>query len=327
VRRLAAGILVVITSATLAACSRSKGEVLTAKPSDPALSGRFYATAGPGESQSDLYEARFPPDHLLLYQLTKTGRTFGVDGCESSLTVDVAGSDVNFQDALRRFDSGATLGIEGLVDDRGALMSVASDCRLLFLRLDRGTAPPTGHLMTFDPSTKRTQELHAAGSPQIALGIADWGPGGQIAVFEGTAATEGHPSMATGIVVIAPDGSKRTITPPVSEFGTLQWGASKWMALSDDPAGKTVFLDPDSGARAELAGWFPLGWSPDGQRLMVTDTATRMTLGLVDAADLTKARIVGHAKKAAFFDLLWLPVTATAGGPPPSLPRRPDDGD
>lgn len=325
-RRLIVTILVVIGSAGLGGCSRSKGEAITAKPLDPALSGRFYATAGPGESQSDLYEARFPPERLLLYQLTKTGRTFGVDGCDSSLTVDVAGKDVDFQDALRRFESGATLGIEGLGEARGALMSVASDCRVLFLRLDRSTAPPTGHLMVFDPAAKRVQELHAASGPQKALGIADWGPGGRVAVFEGTAAKEGNPTVATGIVVIGPDGSKRTIPSPVSGFGTLQWGASKWIAISDEANGKTVFLDPDSGASSELAGWFPLAWSPDGQRLIVTDAADRKTLGLVDAADLAKVRVVGHAKKAAFFDLLWLPETATAGGPPPAPGRRPDDG-
>lgn len=133
--------------------------------------------------------------------------------------------------------------------------------------------------------------------------------------------------MATGIVIIAADGSKRTIPSPVSGFGTLQWGASKSIAMSDEANGKTVFLDPDTGARSELAGWFPLAWSPNGQRLIVTDTVDRKTLGLVESGDLTKARVVGHAKNVAFFDLLWLPETATAGGPLPVLPRRPDDGD
>jgi hypothetical protein len=50
-------------------------------------------------------------------------------------------------------------------------------------------------------------------------------------------------------------------------------------------------------------------------------------LGLVDAGDLGKARVVGHAKKVAFFDFVWLPDNATAGGPPPFPGHRPDDGD
>jgi hypothetical protein len=99
------------------------------------------------------------------------------------------------------------------------------------------------------------------------------------------------------------------------------------MAISDESNDRTVFLNPDSGARAELAGWLPLAWSPDGQHLMVTDPGTRRTLGVVDASTLNRARVVGRTKKAAFYDLVWLPGTATAGGPLPMLPRRPDDGD
>ena len=325
-RRLIAGLLVLIACVGVEGC-RSKEEALTAKPSDPALSGRIFATAGPGESQSDLYEALVFSERVALYQLTKTGRTFGVDGCDSSLTVDVAGPDVDFQDALRRFQDRTAVQIDGLGDARGALDSVAPDCRVLYQRLDRSTTPPTGHLMVFDPAAKSVKELYAARNPQTALGIADWGPDGRVALFEGTAETEGHPAVTTGIVVISPDGSKRTLPPPVTEFGTLQWRTSKWMAVSDEANRKTVFLDPDSGARSELAGWYPLAWSPDGQRLMVTDAPTRMTLGVVDIADLTKARVIGHARKAAFFNLLWLPMNATAGGST-LIPGQPnDDGD
>ncbi|MDQ1518264.1 MAG: hypothetical protein QOE80_4094, partial [Actinomycetota bacterium] len=81
-----------------------------------------------------------------------------------------------------------------------------------------------------------------------------------------------------------------------------------------------------SGARTELPGWFPLAWSPDGQRLMVTDARERKTLGLVDVGNLTTASVVGHAKHVGFFDMAWLPFDATAGGPPP-MGRRADDGD
>ena len=323
-RKVAA--LLSVLSIALTGCSGSKKEAVEAKPLDPALYGRFYATAGPSESQSDLYEAQFHSEgRLFLFQLSSNGRTFGVDGCRSALTVDVAGRDVDFQDALRQFDSGNTVGIDGLPDPKGALMSVAPDCRVLFLRLDRTTTPPTGRLMMFDPATKNVRELHA-GSSDRALGISDWGPDGRVAVFEGTQATEGHPSLATGIVVIAPDGSKRTVASPVSELGTLQWSASKLMAISDEVNRKTVFLDVDSGARSELPGWFPLAWSPDGKRLIVTDATSRKALGLVDVADVTKARVIGQTKDVSFVDLLWLPENARAGGGPPVPGRRPDEG-
>jgi hypothetical protein len=197
----------------------------------------------------------------------------------------------------------------------------------VFDRFDRRTDPPTDHLVLFDPATKAERELFTPGGANFTLGTVDWGPGGRVAAFVGTAATEGHPTAATGIVIINPDGSHRMLPPPVTGFGNLQWGASKWIAVSDEANHGTVFVDPDSDSRAELAGWFPLGWSPDGQRLMATDAGTRKTLGLVDAGDLGKARVVGHAKKVAFFDFVWLPDNATAGGPPPFPGHRPDDGD
>ena len=185
------------------------------------MSGRFFATAGPSESQSDLYQALVFSEHVALYQLTKTGRTFGVDGCDTSLTVDVAGPDVDFQDALRRFQDRTTVQIDGLGDARGALLAVGPDCRILYLRPDRSTTPPTDHLMVFDPAAKSVKELYAARNPQTALGSADWGPDGRVALFEGTAETEGHPGVTTGIVVISPDGSKRSLPAPVTEFGRI----------------------------------------------------------------------------------------------------------
>jgi hypothetical protein len=190
--------------------------------------------------------------------------------------------------------------------------------------LDRRTDPPTDHLVLVDPAQRSNRELYAPGEGKV-LGVTDWGPGGRIAAFEGTAPTEGHPTLVTGIVIINADGTKRTIQSPVTGLGNLQWGASKWMAVSDEAGGRTVFLDPDSSARSELAGWVPLAWSPDGQRLMVTDPATRRTLAVVDASDLGRAKVVGHTKKTAFFDFVWLPDMAMAGGPPAL--GRPDDGD
>jgi hypothetical protein len=318
--------LLLAGAATFGGCTRSTGEAFTVQPTDPALAGRFFSAAGETSSLADLYDGRFASGHLLLYRLTTTQRIGGLGGCPSTLTVTNADRTVGFTDTLQTFSAGAFSPIPDLANPKGSAPAVDSACRLIFDRFDHGTDPPSDHLILLDPTQKTNREIYAPAEGKV-LGTADWGPGGRIAVFEGTAATEGHPTVATSIVVIEADGAKRLLPPPVDGFGTLQWGASKWIAVSDEANRKTVFLDPDSPNRAELAGWFPLAWSPDGQRLMVTDAATRKTLALVEASDLGKARVVGRAKKAAFFDLVWLPETATAVGPVPSLPRRPDDGD
>jgi len=76
----------------------------------------------------------------------------------------------------------------------------------------------------------------------------------------------------------------------------------------------TIFLNPGTGQRAELAGWYLRAWSPDGKRLLVGDVATRRTLGLVELPDLTTVRTIGRAALGVF-DTVWLPPDATAVGP------------
>src|SRR5688500_4251065 len=74
-------------------------EALSPQPPDPALEGRFYATAGPADTEADLYNLRFVPG-LVMFSMTAGHRTFGVDGCAEALTIGIAGPEVNFQDAL-----------------------------------------------------------------------------------------------------------------------------------------------------------------------------------------------------------------------------------
>lgn len=305
-------------------CSRNADEdIVIAEPADPALSGRFFASAGESESISDLYEMKFSP--FRLSKLSTTGRVFGMDGCASKLVVTIADKSVGFADELRRFTGNGFAMIDGLADPSGALPDVAPDCRMAFLRLDKTNDPPTDRLMVFDPQTEQTSELRtAAFADNKTLGVLTWGPDGQVAVIEGTAPEPGVPGRVTGIVVIASDGSERILGPPVSEFGTITWAPSEWMALADQEKG-TVFLHPDTGEQVQLPGWLPLTWSPDGQRLLVASAPDRTTLGLVELPDLTSARKVASTEDVAVFDVVWLPADATAGGK--STLDRPEVGD
>lgn len=309
----------------LSACTaNTSDDVITARPPDPALKGRFFASAGESESLSDLYEVQFTP--LRLYKRTTTGRVFGMGGCATDLIVTVADKSVGFRDELRSFSDDKFLPVEGLTDPSGALPAVAPDCRMLFLRLDKANDPPTDRLLVFDPQTRQTTELRtAAFAENKALGVPVWGPGGEVAVFEGTVPKSGVPAVATGIVVISPDGSERTIDPPVPDFGTLAWAPSQWMAISN-PGKGTVFLNPGTGEKQELPGWLPLTWSPDGMRLLVAEAKQRKTIGLVELSGLTAVRELGTTSEMGVFDVVWLPPDATAVGPD-TVGRRPDDGD
>ena len=294
--------------------SASQVDLLDPGGYDPALAGRFFASAGEGDAGGDLYEVAFNP--LRLVRRTATGRVFGLGGCEQDLVVTVADRSVGFRDELRRFADDAFLPLYGLSDPSGALPALTPDCRTLFLRLDHTTVPPTERLMVFDPEARTTTELRTAAPPyDQAFGVPTWGPGGEVAVLEGTAARTGQPGVVTGIVVIAPDGSERILDPPVEEFGAFAWGPSQWMAIGDGDR-STVFLNPTTGEHVELAGWTPLTWSPDGNRLLVAEAGDRRTLGLVDAMDLGAVRPLGTAEGLSFHDVVWLPSTTMAVGPP-----------
>lgn len=309
----------------LSGCTpKTSDEVIEARPPDPALSGRFFASAGEGESNRDVYEVQFTP--LRLYRRSDTGRAFTLGGCASGLIVTVADKSVGFRDELRSFADDRFSPVDGLTDPRGALPAVAPDCRILFNRLDKTSDPPTSRLMVFDPTARTTTELRSAAfAENKALGVPVWGPAGQVAVFEGTVSKPGAPGVATGIVVISPDGSGRSLHSPVPDFGTLAWGPSQWMAIANLDQG-TVFLNPDTGERHDLAGWLPLTWSPDGTRLLVAEASQRKTIGIVELPDFGRVRELGTTSRVAIFDVAWLPHDATAVGPP-TVGRQPDDGD
>jgi hypothetical protein len=272
-------------------------EVIEARPPDPALSGRFFATAGES-ANTDLYEVSFDP--VRLYRLTEVGRFGGIGACADSLVVATAHKEVGFQDTLQQFRDGRLQPVEGLGTPKAGLPELAPDCRLVFTDVDRSGPELVERLLRWEPQTRTTAVLHSA----ILLGVPEWGPGGRIAVFEGRVGSDDKPPVATGIVVISPDGSRRTIESPVPEFGVLQWDGSPWMAIGQERKG-TVFLNPDTAERAELPGWVPLAWSPDAQRLLVADAKERTELGLVEATNLGAVRRLGKAG-TAIYDVVWL---------------------
>ncbi|MGH8998138.1 MAG: hypothetical protein ACRDY7_01960, partial [Acidimicrobiia bacterium] len=68
--------------------------------------------------------------------------------------------------------------------------------------------------------------------------------------------------------------------------------------------------------RRELAGWVPLAWSPDGQRLLVVGPRDFRDLGVVDVADITSVIALGRSPEA-IHEVVWLPAGSdpAAGSP------------
>lgn len=296
-----AGALVAL--AVLAAgCTRSRSEQIEAQPFLPGLEGHFYAVAGEQDSAADLNLFQFSP--IRLSPLSEDSRVTSIGACDTTIVAAAAQRSAGFADKLQRFQDREFRPIDGLGTPAGGLPTLAPDCRLAYLDVDRATEPPTDRLHVFNPADQTNKIVHSA----PGLAVPDWGPGGRLAVPERTPSEPGKAPVTTGIVVIEPDGSKKTLEPPAADLGTLQWAASGWMAFSSGQRG-TVFLNPDTGERSELAGWLPLVWSPDGQRLLVTAAPGRKDLGLVELPDLTAVRTIGTAKMGVY-DLVWLPAEA-----------------
>lgn len=276
---------------------------------DLTLTGRFFASAGEA-GNSDLYELRFGPVHL--YRLTDVGRGGGVGACADRLVVATAHPGVDFRDTLQEFGPEGLGPVEGLGSPKASLPDLRTDCRLLYTEVSGSGTTAMEQLVQWDPASGTSSTLHSAEE----LGIPDWGPDGRIAVFQGRLGDDETPIVDVSIAVISPGGAVRTIESPVPEFGTIQWGDSPFMAIADEGEG-TVFLDPDSGERIDLAGWVPLAWSPDATRLLVADAARRRDLGVVEASDLGAVRPAGTAG-APVYDAVWLPTDALAHIPPPT---------
>ena len=104
-RRQRLGLVLVVTAVAVAGCSKSKGELLVAKPTPAGVEGRMFFLAGESGATSDLYEGIFAPG-LLLYRLTTTQRIGGIGGCKTNLTVTNADRSAGFTDTIQGFAAG-----------------------------------------------------------------------------------------------------------------------------------------------------------------------------------------------------------------------------
>jgi hypothetical protein len=139
------------------------------------------------------------------------------------------------------------------------------------------------------------------------LGGMSWGPGGQIAVVERTRSVQGSGTEPSEIAVhIFKNGTHRSFPPLAPGLWGVLWGAANWMAFIHGEGDATVFLQPDTGERHDLAGWAPQAWSPDGKRLLVAAPDHRR-LGVVELPDFSTVKPLGDAP-IPVHDTVWLPA-------------------
>lgn len=279
----------------------------TTTPVVPPPEGRFLALGGERVADNSLYELTFGPPRMRL--LSPVGRVTTLGACPSTVVVAAAQAEVGYSDHLQTFRRNEFGPIDGLGTPRAGQPALTPDCRILYLEIVISEGIDRLHL--FDPNTKADKVIATASE----YAGTSWGPGGAIAFVEQTRSRPGIRPTADALVILSPQGGRRTLPPPVSDPAELLWAASGWMALGRRSGDATVFLHPDTGVRHELVGWAPRAWSPDGTRLLVA--AGRFgdddhfegfrRLGIVELSDLATVKELGESD-VPVFSAVWLPA-------------------
>lgn len=269
--------------------------------------GRLYAVIG-DESGRDgqLYDLRFSPSSLEL--LAPTKRVSAVGACTGRVVVAAGQQEVGFTDHLQELRDGQFVPLDGLGSLQAFSPRLGSDCRVAYTWVDRSVTPLVGELRIWDPSAKTGKTVYRGRPGDGPLATTDWGPDGAVAALRLPAAqagplppgTSGHPPA---VVVVHPDGSGSEIGLS-GDPGLFSWG-KRWMAVMDEAQQATVFIDPATNNHQVLRDWRPVVWSPDGERLLVKDAKTRMTLGIVEASNLTTVKEIGRISNP-LLDADWL---------------------
>jgi hypothetical protein len=216
---------------------------------------------------------------------------------------------VGYNDHLQVFANGTFGPVEKLGSPHAFNPMLAPDCRMLYLDFTE----EKGHqdrLHIWNPSDGT--DIVVTSYPGI--GVASWGPAGRIALVERTEPIQGKQQDDVAVHVLQ-KGVSRSIPLPAPRLSALFWGATNWMAFGhgNGDGDATIFLQPDTGERHDLAGWAPRAWSPDGKRLLVAG-ADRRRLGVVELPDFFTVKPLGEAP-IPVHDIVWLPAGSDPVGP------------
>lgn len=275
----------------------------------PKPQGRFYAVIR-GESPNDdqLYELQLSPPELRL--LSPTKRVSSVAACDGNVVVAAAQEEVGFADHLQLLRGDRLVPLDGIGPVAALAPSAASDCRIAYTYVDRNGPVLVAELRTWDPQRSVGKTLYRVEPGDgLLLGTA-WGPNGEVAALRlapDPRATSGAPpgkGRPPAIIVVRPDGSTSEVDPGTADPVGLTWGNTA-MAVGDGEA-RTILLDPSNGKRSTVDGWRPLAWSPNGDVLLVKDSASGRNLGVVDLANPSSVQEVARLTGPAF-DVDWLP--------------------
>lgn len=302
---------------SLVGCSGPKKSELTASttttttarpPRIPGVEGRFLSLAGENRNDAGLYDLQLWP--VRMDPLTPVRRMSAIGACPTRVIVAAAQAEVGYSDHLQVFSHGKFGPVENLGSPHAFNPLLAPDCRMLYLDFTEENGRHD-RLHLWDPSDGTDTVV----SSYPGIGAVSWGPAGQIAVVERTESIQGKEQDDLAIHILK-KGVSRSIPLPAPRLSALFWGVTNWMAFGHGSGDgeATIFLQPDTGERHDLAGWAPRAWSPDGKRLLVVASGDYRRLGVVELPDVSTVKPLGDSP-IPVHDTVWLPAGSDPIGP------------
>lgn len=315
--------LAAVAALALPACDERQGESKAGQADDsvaPAaavvdvsspLPGRMYLKAGRRALDADLYQ--FIPSAKRLDRLTTNARIDAVTGCPGAVIVAASQAEVGLDSHLQEFRDGQLRPLPGLGRPPGYLPTASSDCRLAYVWYSGNRSTQTQEVLVWQPG--QTAPAAVASGPAGDIATKAWGPGGELALATG-------PYQGPETVVIRPaGGGERVVGGLPSNVGALAWSRSGLLAVDAMDTGgggeqpvAVVFADSAGGGtvKGRIEGWTVIHWSPDGDTLLVVDTATSRHLAAISVDDLATVMAVAELDTPVW-DGIWL----SGDGPSP----------
>lgn len=281
---------------SLLGCSSSATLVLPSPTQSP-LQGYIYLVGGRSASDSRLFEL---DAQLVAQPLYRTTAVRFVSACRERLLVSASrGPDPFGPPRLFVLDHGGSLGEEvaDLTIGDGTFASAidaAPDCRLVYLQyVFHGEAVQTDVLYRPADGMPRAllTTLERPSSPAIA-------GSGLVGVLV---------PARDELVLVEPDGSRRSIQLPIDYPTYMRFSTSGWLTIASPRSGQTLVLDEEQGQRALLNGWWSLAWSPNGRELLLrADKGDRKTLAVWSVSSQT-IRPIGRIAGPIPWGAVWVP--------------------
>lgn len=252
------------------------------------LPGTIYLLAGEDALNADLYRARGSLRRV--ERLTRDGRVSIVAAYGGVVVLSNARGAGSDRLEVANLSGGDALPGE-LIDPNGQGPDFSPSGKLLYSVPQYTNGGGDAGTRTFMTEPRPGADKRVLFDSKRSV-FASWGPGERLAVF----------SSGDRSVVLDPGRSgRRSVDPGLGRVTGVDTSNTDVMAV-EGRGQRLATLPPDGPPRRFESDWEPIGWSPDGRRLLA---ARRDRLGLMSPTD-GSVEEVGRVRGGKVFQAEWI---------------------